>query len=133
MPRFRSLAPVAALLITIGSVNAQQPSTSAGGETWVFDTHTPGACSPTGAEHGGCDPGELVRVRVVTVASGLVRPWHLTFLPGSTDMLVTELPGALRLVKNGILQPAPIGGWPSPAISSRTLNSAVLHPQFQTN
>jgi glucose/arabinose dehydrogenase len=74
-----------------------------------------------------------VRIRVVTVATGLVRPWHLAFIPGGSDMLVTELPGQLRIVKSGTLQPAPIGGWPNAAIPSRSLNSVVLHPQFEAN
>lgn len=100
---------------------------------WVFDTHTPGPCSATGAPHGGCPPGELVRIRVTTVATGFVRPWHLTFLPGGTDALVTELPGALRVVRGGKLDPAPIAGWPDPSIPARSLNSVVLHPRFADN
>lgn len=103
------------------------------GTSWVFDTHTPGPCSPTGAEHGGCPPGELVRIRVVTVAYGLIRPWHLTFLPGGTDMLVTELPGALRVIRNGKLDPQPVRGWPDERLHSRSLNSVVLHPDFDSN
>ena len=54
--------------------------------------------------------GELVRIHVVTVADGLVRPWHLTFLPGGTDYLVTELPGDLRIVRGGKLDPQPVSG-----------------------
>ena len=30
--------------------------------SWTFDTYTPGPCSATGARHGGCNPGELVRI-----------------------------------------------------------------------
>lgn len=100
---------------------------------WVFDTYTPGPCSPNGSLHGGCPPGELVRIRVVTVAYGLVRPWHLTFLPGGTDMLVTELPGSLRIVRDGKLDPNPIAGWPDESLRSRSLNSVVLHPDFEHN
>ncbi len=101
--------------------------------SWTFDTYTPGACSPTGARHGGCNPGELVRIRVTTVATGLVQPWHMTFLPGTSDMLVTELPGRLRLIRSGVLDPEPVAGWPAPSIRSRSLHSIVLHPRFITN
>ncbi len=87
MRPFRSVLLAFAGLAALSVVNAQDVGT-----TWEFDTYTPGPCSPTGAAHGGCPPGELVRLRVVTVVHGLVRPWHLTFLPGGTDMLVTELP-----------------------------------------
>ena len=102
-------------------------------QSWVFDTYTPGPCSPNGSRHGGCPPGELVRIRVVTVAYGLVRPWHLTILPGGSDMLVTELPGSLRIIRNGRLDPEPIGGWPDRSLSSTSLNSVLLHPDFERN
>src|SRR5687768_6787802 len=101
--------------------------------SWTFDTYTPGPCSPTGARHGGCNPGELVRIAVTTTASGLVQPWHMTFLPGTNDLLVTELPGRLRIIRNGVLDPAPVPGWPVPSIPSRSLHSVVLHPRFTEN
>ena len=78
-------------------------------------------------------PGALVRIRVTTVVTGLVRPWHLSFLPASHDMLVTELPGNLRIVRNGVLDPEPVPGWPSAAIPARSLQSVVLHPEFARN
>jgi glucose/arabinose dehydrogenase len=131
MQSYRSPA-LAALLCAAALAHAQTDPADANGP-WIFDTHTPGACSPTGAPHGGCDPGELIRIRVTTVVTGLVRPWHLTFLPGSSDMLVTELPGALRIIRNGVLDPTPIAGWPDPSIATRSLNSIVLHPRFAQN
>ena len=112
---------------------APADGTGAGPTSWTFDTHAPGPCSPTGAPHGGCNAGELVRIRVTTVASGFVQPWHVTFLPGTSDVLVTELPGRLRLVRDGVLDPEPVPGWPSPAIRSRSLHSVVLHPDFAGN
>ena len=101
--------------------------------SWTFDTHTPGPCSATGARHGGCTPGERVKIAVTTIASGLVQPWHVTFLPGTSDVLVTELPGRLRIIRNGVLDPAPVPGWPTPSIPSRSLHSLVLHPRFADN
>jgi len=129
MQPFRSSVLVGALVLAAPLAGAQQPQDG----PWIFDTYTPGPCSPTGAVHGGCPPGDLVRIRVVTVAYGLVRPWHLTFLPGGTDMLVTELPGALRIVRGGKLDPKPIAGWPDDLLSSRSLNSVVLHPDYERN
>jgi glucose/arabinose dehydrogenase len=49
--------------------------------------------------------------RVVPLAKGLVNPWSLAFLPNG-DILVTEKPGRLRLVRNGNLEPQPITGTP---------------------
>ena len=49
--------------------------------------------------------------RVVTVADGLEHPWSIAFLPGG-DILVTERPGRLRVIRNGRLLPAPVEGVP---------------------
>src|SRR5262245_10351309 len=81
----------------------------------------------------GCPGGELVRINVVTVADGLVRPWHLTFLPGGSDYLMTELPGDLRISRGGKLDAKPIPGWPTDALRARSMNSVVLHPDFARN
>lgn len=43
--------------------------------------------------------------RVVTVVEGLEHPWSIAFLPGG-DMLVTEQPGRLRVVRDGNRFPA---------------------------
>src|SRR5690606_23695537 len=49
--------------------------------------------------------------RVVVVAGGLVNPWSMAFLPGG-DMLVTERPGRLRIIRGGRLLPDPVPGLP---------------------
>jgi glucose/arabinose dehydrogenase len=129
MPRLRSaILAVAALLFVASFARAGEENAS-----WTFDTHTPGPCSANGSKHGGCPAGELVRIHVVTVAYGLVRPWHIAFLPGGTDMLVTELPGNLRIVRGGKLESAPIAGWPADRLGARSMNSVVLHPDFARN
>ena len=48
---------------------------------------------------------------VETIAEGLSYPWDIAFLPGG-DILVTERSGALRLIRDGRLQDAPVGGAP---------------------
>ena len=71
--------------------------------------------------------------RVVTVAEGLVNPWSIAFLPGG-DMLITERPGRLRVVRNGVLLPDPIEG--VPAVRARGqggLLDVVPHPDFANN
>jgi glucose/arabinose dehydrogenase len=67
------------------------------------------------------------------VATGLVRPWHIAFLPDGHGMLVTELPGRLRIVRDGVLDPQPIAGWPGASLQARTLHSVIVHPQFAQN
>jgi glucose/arabinose dehydrogenase len=99
----------------------------------VFDTYTPGACSPNGGLHGGCNPGTLVRVRLATLATGLARPWAIAFLPDNRTMLVTEMPGRLRVLRDGKLDPQPVAGWDGRALQALSLFSVVAHPQFARN
>lgn len=56
-------------------------------------------------------PTEHGQIRVVTVADGLVEPWGMTFLPDDR-MLVTELPGRLRIVTADGQVSEPIAGVP---------------------
>jgi len=71
--------------------------------------------------------------RVVTVADGLVNPWSMAFLPGG-DMLVTERPGRLRIVRAGRLLPDPVPGIPDVfARGQGGLLDVVPHPDFASN
>lgn len=71
--------------------------------------------------------------RVATVVDGLEHPWGMAFLPGG-DMLVTERPGRLRLIRNGVLLPGPIAGVPAVwATGQGGLLDVVLHPNFASN
>ena len=47
--------------------------------------------------------------RVVTVVKDVKDPWSIAFLPNG-DMLFTERPGRLRIVRDGKLDPEPIAG-----------------------
>jgi aldose sugar dehydrogenase len=79
------------------------------------------------------DTAEVMRIRVVPVARGLVNPWSLAFLP-TGEMLVTEKEGRLRIIRNGVLDPKPIPGAPAVRVQGRSgLMDVVLHPQFATN
>ncbi len=71
--------------------------------------------------------------RLVTVADGLIRPWSIAFLPDG-DMLVTERPGRLRIVRNGTLLPDPVPGVPAVhAEGQGGLLDVVPHPEFASN
>ena len=97
---------------------------------------------PIPAEPLEFDTAEVMRIRVVPVARGLVNPWSVAFLPdpstslgaGGVTMLVTEKEGRLRIIRNGVLDPKPIPGTPTVRVSGRSgLMEVVLHPQFATN
>ncbi len=70
---------------------------------------------------------------VVTVASGLVDPWGLTFLPDGR-MLVTEQPGRLRIVTADGKLSDPIAGTPAVYHEGQGgLLDVALSPTFATD
>ena len=71
--------------------------------------------------------------RVVPVAENLVHPWSMAFLPGG-DMLITERPGRLRIVRDGTLLPDPVAGVPEVfAEGQGGLLDVLPHPDFASN
>ncbi|HVJ25609.1 MAG TPA: PQQ-dependent sugar dehydrogenase [Burkholderiales bacterium] len=71
--------------------------------------------------------------RVVRVVEGLVQPWSVAFLPDGR-LLITEKAGQLRLIVNGELHPAPIGGTPPVTVHGQGgLQDVVPHPEFAKN
>lgn len=75
----------------------------------------------------------LTAFRVVPVVRGLANPWSLAFLP-TGEMLVTERPGRLRIVRDGVLDPTPIAGVPDVwATGQGGLLEVLPHPRFSQN
>jgi aldose sugar dehydrogenase len=70
------------------------------------------------------------KIRVSVVTKGLSHPWSLAFLPNG-DVLITERPGRLRLMHNGVLAPEPIAG--ISGLSIDQLFDVALHPDFARN
>lgn len=72
-------------------------------------------------------------IRIEQLADGLQNPWSLAFLPNG-DILITERPGRLRIVRDGTLDPAAIAGVPE---VRRTVLGGLLdvelHPAFADN
>jgi len=79
------------------------------------------------------EAAEGVKIRMSVVVKGLVNPWSFAWLPDGS-MLITERPGRLRLLKNGVLDPTPISG--VPAVKAQRLSGLMdvaLHPKFAEN
>ena len=138
--RFSTAAVGLALACTVAAGNgawAQRAGGAAGGQPPAAGR---GGAAPIGVPRGPLGEGPWVldtaeqhKVRVSIVAGGLANPWSLAWLPDGS-MLITERPGRLRLLKNGVLDPTPISG--VPAVKAQRLSGlmdVVLHPRFAEN
>ena len=76
---------------------------------------------------------EQATFRVIPVATGLEHPWGMAFLPDG-EILITERPGRVRMVRDGALDPAPIQGVPPVYASGQGgLLDVALDPEFASN
>jgi len=89
--------------------------------------------APLGAGPFVLDTAEQHKIRVTVVTKGLVHPWSLVFLPDNS-VLITERPGRLRVVRDGVLDLKPISGLPEPRTKGNGgLMDIALHPKFAEN
>ena len=109
---------VGLLLLVVGHADGQSigvPVPPLGAGPWVFDT------------------AEQHKIRVSVVTRGLSQPWAIAFLPDG-GMLVTERPGRLRVVRDGVLDPHAISGVPEVRTDGNGgLMDVALHPNFSEN
>ena len=115
----RSVAPLLLCMVAVTYAEQQVPIgvevPPLGSGPWVFDT------------------AEQHKIRVNVVTKGLSHPWALAFFPDG-DMLVTERPGRLRIVRRGALDPQPISGVPQVRTDGNGgLMDVALHPRFADN
>ena len=99
-----------------------------------------GATASSGGPGGGdanlqetlADPAPAgdVALNVEELASGLVNPWSIAFLPDGS-MLVTEREGRLRVIRDGALVAEPVAGAPETlAWNQGGYHDVLLHPGF---
>ena len=92
----------------------------------------PGADNPAYPDPPEVDSG--VSFSVQTVVEGLAHPWSMVFVPGEDEILVTERPGRLRVVRDGRLVSDPVAGVPQVAATGQGgLLDLALHPDFAEN
>ena len=112
-------APLLFCMLLLGHAQEETPIgvpvPPLGGGPWVFDT------------------AEQHKIRVSVVTKELSHPWAIAFLPEG-GMLVTERPGRLRMVRDGILDPQAVSGVPGVRTDGNGgLMDVTLHPQFADN
>jgi aldose sugar dehydrogenase len=122
------LGLIAALALAGGRGRAQQPAAPARTSPPPINWPSPPlADGPLVLETG------IQRQIRVTVTKGLNQPWSMAFLPDGA-ILITERPGRLRVVRNGVLDPKPVDGLPQvQAQGLAGLMDLALSPRFGEN
>ncbi len=114
-PLFRRLALIAILLVV-----------AAAAAGWMMRR-------PSGPVVPTADVPVATGWEAVPVVTGLEHPWSLAWLP-SGDILVTERPGRLRVIRAGKLLPQPVAGLPETLGQGQGgLMDLTLHPRFPEN
>ena len=101
------------------------------------------ATAPSGGPGGGdanlqetlaeAAPEGALALNIEELASGLVNPWSIAFLPDGS-MLVTEREGRLRVIRDGALVSEPVSGAPETlAWNQGGYHDVLLHPDFASN
>jgi glucose/arabinose dehydrogenase len=75
------------------------------------------------------------KIRVSVVTKGFSHPYGFTFLPDGTTIFISERAGALRVVRNDVIDPNPVAGVPKVIYrgTEAGLMDVVLHPGFEKN
>ena len=122
-----------AILGTTGCTIQSKSSTKNGNHHSSGDEiETVPAPAIASAEGSSADNSPL-KFQTVILQENLKHPWGLAWLPDGS-ILITERPGRLRIVRNGVLDPKPIPGLPQVfAQSQGGLLDIAIHPHFQDN
>lgn len=71
-------------------------------------------------------------IQVSVFARGFQNPWSMAFVDDST-ILVAERGGAIKAVRNGVVDPAPVPGAPTAVAAGLSGTDLALHPDFERN
>ncbi len=133
--RYGHLCLAGSLLLglTLSGCTATAPSDAAPSDA-ASSNSVPEAASLEAAPSGS--PELLAQTptpQVVTLVESLEHPWGLAWLPDDT-LLVTERPGRLRIIRDGVLDPTPATGLPDVFNRGQGgLMDVSIHPQFAEN
>ena len=138
-PSYASLPVALIVLVAAAAGSAQQAPPAAPGASPAQGRAAGrgGGRGPAVVDTLGDGPWDLGagrgRMHVSVLTKKLDHPWGLAFLPDG-GMLVTERPGRLRVIRNGRLDPTPIGPLPEMlATGLGGLLDVALHPRFAEN
>jgi glucose/arabinose dehydrogenase len=120
---------VAVALASCGIADAQTGGSDRTGDTGAVATSGASA----GAERANDRRESGGKPFKVTPMGTFNEPWAMTFLPGSSDLLITEKPGRL-LLRGANGRAIPVSGVPAVSYGGQGgLGDVVLHPNFRSN
>ncbi|WP_414624671.1 PQQ-dependent sugar dehydrogenase [Calothrix sp. CCY 0018] len=119
----RILSGIAIAFIVAGCSSAQNPLNASS----AIGSESNYGIPPSG------DVPKSNNFKTTTILEGLEHPWSMAWLPNG-EMLITERPGRLRIIRNGQLEKTPITGLPEIfAAGQGGLMEVSLHPKFAEN
>ncbi|MEL6222977.1 MAG: PQQ-dependent sugar dehydrogenase [Cyanobacteria bacterium J06627_8] len=127
------LRAVASAIALLGVFGCTTPVQSESSTTPQAETTPSEVTTSASADADVPAPSTNPDFQPVTVLENLERPWGIVWLPDGS-MLITERPGRVRVVRNGVLEPTPIPGLPEIFVESQGgLLDIALHPRFEEN
>ncbi|NER79094.1 MAG: PQQ-dependent sugar dehydrogenase [Leptolyngbya sp. SIO1D8] len=135
MVRYWSFPIVGILLIGVvlsscTASNSEQPESSTPDESVAEASPVP---SQVDEPASGEAIAQTQTLQIVTLVDSLENPWGMAWLPDGT-LLVTERPGRLRIIRDGVLDSTPVPGIPEVlSVSQGGLLDISVHPQFVEN
>ena len=78
------------------------------------------------------ETGEGQTIKVSVYARGFQNPWSMAFVSDDT-ILVAERGGAIKAVRNGVVDPTPVAGAPRAMGAGLSGTDLALHPDFARN
>jgi glucose/arabinose dehydrogenase len=128
----RFLRPLAAALAVLAVPLAAQQEVPMNGTTPRAPQGLVSTIPPLPAAPVRYETAEGQPIRVGVYARGFSTPWSMAFVSDDT-ILVAERGGAIRVVRNGVVDPQPVTGAPQ-AIGARLSGTDLaLHPDFERN
>ncbi|MBE7381831.1 MAG: PQQ-dependent sugar dehydrogenase [Leptolyngbya sp. SIO1E4] len=124
-------------LSSCAAPNSAQSESTSEATSAPPDTDASAATASPSSSNGADPSGEAIAqtqtVQPVTLVESLQNPWGMAWLPDGT-LLVTERPGRLRMIRDGVLEPTPVSGVPEVfAVSQGGLLDVSVHPEFAEN
>lgn len=133
MVRSQIISRVGGMMIALALISCTSSNSIESGSALdnASDAATADASAPE--DSSGEAIAQAQTAQQVILVEALEHPWGMSWLPDGT-LLVTERPGRVRIIRDGVLEPNPVAGVPEVlAVGQGGLLDIAVHPQFAEN